>query len=263
MAHEENETGAMDPRSMALQDLKVVSEKLDDLTRQMQPLLEEKAELEAFLRRYARYEGAPDDAPSREHLVGTVHIHRKSDRSLRPFVISPKAYQALFRGASDSAASAIAATRLTEAATSAASASQAALEAAVSATMASVTPALGYSAAATAASAAASAANARPKTIPSDGSRRGRVAGLALMILNEAGAATTKELAQLMRMDQETYGFLGVKPEATLSSYLSRDPRFVFDHSVSHWRIDQAWAQAHSDQDAVCHPAWSTGGRAS
>ena len=84
------------------------------------------------------------------------------------------------------------------------------------------------------------------KKIPNDDTRMGRVNNAVLehlMILG--GRTSTADLVRYLRQDPGLFGALGIKPEATLSSYLSRDPRFVFERAMGGWRVrtpaDSGW----------------------
>ncbi|WOB78471.1 hypothetical protein [Brevundimonas nasdae] len=62
--------------------------------------------------------------------------------------------------------------------------------------------------------------------------------------------ASTEKLAEFIRSKPEIYSLLGTRQTSTLSSYLSRDPRFDFQKSRG-WTLDQSYVEDFADQGGV------------
>ncbi|WP_433934451.1 hypothetical protein [Brevundimonas diminuta] len=247
MAEKRDIKGDADPRSMALQDLAVVEEKLADLAKQTQPLLEEKAELEAFLRRYAKY----------EDLQG---FDAKGDPQRGPTIDPRIIYPDVGETSADLAASIGRALAEGHAATSRKKLLDATGRSIYTVKLKPIAPRLIASQPSPARDDEVSGSG---KSLPSESSRRGQVAQVVYNVLELVFGATTKELVRALRSHPKIYSFLGTNPSATLSSYLSRDPRFAFDHGASHWRLDPRWLQNLRDQDVTDQQSAEKKGEAS
>jgi len=87
---------------------------------------------------------------------------------------------------------------------------------------------------------------------PRAGSRRARVSDIALSVVDLLGGAVpTKTILDHIRTDAEVFGYLGTKPDATLSSYLSRDPRLLFDRAAGGWTMNPSYVDDLADQDGA------------
>lgn len=87
--------------------------------------------------------------------------------------------------------------------------------------------------------------------MPGRVTRQRRVADFvhkALSLLD--GKFSTKSLVDLIRHEKELFPMLGTNPAATLSSYLSRDGRFVFERGDNGgWRLANQFEFSAADQD--------------
>lgn len=62
--------------------------------------------------------------------------------------------------------------------------------------------------------------------------------------------ASTEKLADYIRTKPQVYALLGTRPASTLSSYLSRDPRFDYQRPRG-WTLDQSFVEDYADQGGV------------
>lgn len=89
-------------------------------------------------------------------------------------------------------------------------------------------------------------------SVPKDRSRRGIVNKEAFDYLDFVGGhASTAELLNHIRSNKKAFSFLGTNPLGTLSSYLSRDPRFSFEKSEGGWRLIPFDDENHTDQGSL------------
>lgn len=71
--------------------------------------------------------------------------------------------------------------------------------------------------------------------------------------------ASTEKLADFIRSKPHIYALLGTRPASTLSSYLSRDPRFDYQRPRG-WTLDQGYVEDFADQGGVVVSGLNLGG---
>jgi hypothetical protein len=91
-------------------------------------------------------------------------------------------------------------------------------------------------------------AEAKRYDLPREGSNQRKVTDIAHLYLDLMDHyATTSQLVEFMRNEASVYPLLGARQSQTLSSYLSRDPRFAFERGKG-WTLAKDAESAPADQ---------------
>lgn len=267
----DDQSAALSVRAKAEQDLDVLRARWADHERKGLEIRAEMKELSDFIRRYDRY-----DPPASGPVETLIHVYTDEQRSFRKRLDTGRYIRSPHLDAVTSAASAAASAASASASAEALARATAAFDdakrnasAAVETAQQSLQLTASVAAAQAALDAIASEDRAKiqtevsastalsPVLIPAEpnpprpGSRRAQVNDAVHEILTLMGVAlTTKLLTDLLRKDA-VFPFLGTKPEATLSSYLSRDPRFTFNRDAGGWFLTPTPDDYKTDQDGA------------
>ncbi|WP_295170092.1 hypothetical protein [uncultured Brevundimonas sp.] len=238
-------TPALSVRAKAEQDLVILQTRVVEHEARLRDMKAEVRELEAFLKRYDRYETPTPETGVESHVFNRIDGYRQFLRrrsqldATRSVKIVPqdsvlvssvdgtviakgtsaKSFEQLWIPAADK--------RVEHGADRPTEASAAALDAVnqpvISTDLEALSPPQ------------SPASVSLDGTIPRPGTRRAIINQSVYDILELVGGAVSiKWLVDYLR-GQPSFEFLGTRPEATLSSYLSRDPRFAFSRDDGGW----------------------------
>lgn len=240
------QTQALSVRAKAEQDLMILQTRVIEHENRLRDMKAEVRELEAFLKRYDRYETPTPEAVAEHHvvesglnsyrqflrrrnhldpaknvkIVAQDHVRAPSgDRVVFSKAIGAKSFDQIWTlaAAKRDVADADSATEASTAALDAVDQPVITTELEVLVPLQSPVPAI------------------VDGTIPRPGTRRAIINQSVYDILELVGGAVSiKWLVDYLR-GQPSFEFLGTRPEATLSSYLSRDPRFAFSRDDGGW----------------------------
>lgn|GEM_PF-2641486 len=228
MADQDFQNDGASVRTRAQQDLEVLRSRISEAESGLLKLKEEERDLQAFLKRLERYE--PDLSSAPKELVEPSVPTVKGDVAARALMVSPGQLArpsivgpttGYWAGAS----------RLVEATRFASD-------------RAGRLKVTGIGGPSRVLDGVMRPGVARPRT------RRRQITDFvyrAIEVLD--GSHSTQSLVNLIRHDAALYSFLGTNAPGTLSSYLSRDPRFVFERGENGgWRLATPDEIANADQ---------------
>lgn len=255
----DEQSQALSVRAKAEQDLSILQTRMSELEIRLREMRAEERDLQGFLRRLNRYDPQPDND---EIQVTPTELRAQAEVSIRPrrgygahsfrFRSHTPADTSNFAVAIEQLDHELRETAATAAAKSPVS-SQALIGSAVAVDPSDIADDYDRRAAAHVSASEGELSSGDLAAIPKADSRRGKVNNFVLevmLMVGDGAAFPTKTLASVLRHEVELYAYLGTRPEATLSSYLSRDPRFAFSRERGGWVLTNTPAGEDADQDS-------------